>query len=173
MILANGGIHPRTILRGRNIPFKDDPGRWSPDGRKAEELAPYVAMGIKRPWGMMQHEPDCVVFGIQARQLWRRGTAFIGEWSSSGTITGAADVRAREGIAHFDAMFDNPNSDFPAPPPGEILIHGSVGLEDVTWLYVRDKEHGQRVQAVVRTANIAYSGPSIKLNASPRIFGVR
>ena len=97
-ILANGGIHPRTVLRARGIDFKDEPSRWSNNYQKAEELAPYVAAGIARPWGMMQNEPECVVFGLNPRQLWRSGTSFLGDWSSRAEIRGVEDVRSREGL---------------------------------------------------------------------------
>ena len=172
-ILEHGGIHPRTVLRARGISFNDDPNRWSNNQKKAEELASYVAVSIARPWGMMQNEPQCVVFGIDPCQLWREHTAFLGAWSSENTIRGISDVEAREGIEHFDAMFDNEHAQWPAELPGEILVRGSIGLEDILRLYVRDEDHERSLRRAVEAAKIRYSGPTIRLEQASWIFGVR
>lgn len=170
-ILEHGGIHPRGILRSLGVSFNDDSTRWSPSRQKSEELAGYVAVGVARAWGMMQREPDCVVFGLDRRLLWRLGTSFIGFWSSSNEISGLEDVRARQTIDYFNEMFDNPTSSFPAPPPGECLVEGSIPLTEITALYVRDAEHGQRVRNAVAAAHISYTGPTIKLVEAAWIFG--
>lgn len=171
-ILEHVGIHPRSVLRARGIPFNDDPLRWSNNPRKAEELIGYVSAGIARAWGMMQYHRDCVVFGIGARQLWREGTAFLGAWSSRGEISGVEDVRAREAARCFDEMFDNPNTAFPSPVPGEVLICGSVGLGEVTCVYFRSHEHQQRVVQRIRSAGISsYRGPSLQARIAPSIYG--
>lgn len=172
-ILAHGGIHPRNVLRARGIVFNDDHRRWSAEARKSEELAQYVATGIARPWGMMQHEPNCVVFGLNAQLLWRSGTSFLGGWSSRNEIAGIADVRARQTAGHFDAMFDNPTSAFPAPLPGEVLLDGSVPLQQVVAVYAKDEAHRQLIQATVREAQIAYRGPTLRLQVASWIYGVR
>lgn len=145
-IVQYGGIHPRAVLREHGIEFNDDPSRWSNDYRKAEALTDYVAVGVARPWGMMQHDPDCVVFGIHSDVLLRDGTAFIGVWSSRGEIRGLRDVEAHEGSASFDAMFDNATSNWPSDLPGEVLIRGTIRPADITHLYVRSQAHLDRVQ---------------------------
>ena len=172
-ILAHEGIHPRTVLRERGIPFDDDPGRWSNDLRKAAELEPYVATGIARPWGMMKDYPDCVVFSLKPRLLWRLGTSFIGVWSSSSEIQGIADVEARERAAAFDAMFDNPAAAFPAPLPGEVLVRGTIGLHDVKEVVARDQDHAHRIREVVKEAHIRYHGPRMTLSVKPYIYPAR
>jgi hypothetical protein len=172
-ILQFGGLHPRTVLRERGIPFSDDPDRWSNDAGKAEDLAPYLAAGIARPWGMMKDDPTCVVFGLRRRLLWRPGTAFLGDWSSRGEIKGLADVHARRSVEHFDAMFDNANSNFPAPLPGEVLLEGSVGLEDVLVLYARSEEHSSQLINLVDTADFVYDGPDFPIEVAGWVFGQR
>ena len=174
-ILAFGGIHPRVELRRRGIAFDDDPGRWSNDRLKSEQLAPYIAVGIARPWGMMQRDPTCVVFGINTSVLLRRGTCFIGTWSSSGTIGGRNHVRTKRGIESFDVMFDNRYSNFPTPLPGEILIEGSIPLSEITRMYVRSHEHFCLVRNELLKSNYDFSGVRIPfgVRVEPRIFGIR
>lgn len=160
-IVQHGGIHPRAVLRERRIEFNDDPSRWSNDYAKAEALTDYVAVGVARPWGMMQHDPDCVVFGIRSDVLLRDGTAFMGVWSSSGEIRGLSDVEAHEGTASFNAMFDNATSTWPSELPGEILIKGTLRPQDIT--HVRSQVHLDRVRDVLRrkrcTEQTANTGP--------------
>ena len=151
--------------------FNDDPSRWSNDPVKAEELVDYVSVSIARAWGMMQHHSDCLVFGIGARQLWREGTAFLGYWSSAGRFRGLDDVRAHEAAQCFDDMFDNPNAAFPSPVPGEVLIRGSIGLEDVTCVYFRSDEHRRRVVEAIRSSGIRYHGPRLTTRIAPYIYG--
>ena len=127
-VLDHGGIHPRRWLRALGVTFNDDWRRWASTREKSEELVDYTAVSVISPWGMMKDDPDCVVFAIAKRQLWRKGTAFIGGWSSTRDIRGRADVEAREGVEAFDSMFDNPSSNWPAPIPGEILVRGSIPL---------------------------------------------
>jgi hypothetical protein len=170
-LLRFGGIHPRTVLRERRIPFNDDPNRWSNQTRKAEELTPYVAAGIARPWGMMKDDPTCVVVALKSRLLWREGTAFMGDWSSRNEIRGIDDVRSRCDITDFDAMFDNPNSNFPAPLPGEVLILGSIDLDEISGIYVRSAEHSVRLIAMVDAGDWTYDGPAIDVTIAPWIFG--
>ena len=172
-ILAHRGIHPRSVLRERAIQFVDAPQRWSNNPRKAAELEPYVATGIVGPWGMMRHYPDCVVFSLEPRLLWRAGTSFVGKWSSSNQIQGVADVEARESVAAFDSMFDNSASVFPAALPGEVLILGSISLHDVRAVLARDQQHIERILKVVREARLHYPGPPIGLRIRPHVYPPR
>ena len=158
-ILEHRGIHPRSVLRARGVAFRDDPLRWSNRLEKAEALANYVATGIIRPWGMMQDDPDCVVFGIKSEILMRAGTAFMGGWSSRGDILDLADVEAQTGIANFEAMFDNPTTNWPSPIPGEVLVRGSISDADITGLYVRSRDHLDRVNATCVGAGVTSRPP--------------
>lgn len=169
-IFGNAGLHPRTELRARGVEFNDDPSRWSNDLRKAKELSGYLATSIARPWGMMRDEPDCVVFSLNPRLLWRDGSAFIGGWSSSNEIRGVADLHSRERVEQFDAMFDNPNSGWPAPLPGEVLIRGSIALDEVVRLYARDVAHAGRIKATLDAANLNYHGPTLQLQVAAWIY---
>ncbi|MDE2696865.1 MAG: hypothetical protein OXH97_10190 [Chloroflexota bacterium] len=158
-ILKHRGIHPREVLRARGIEFRDDPLRWSNRPQKAEALAGYVAIGVIRPWGMMQHDTDCVVFGIKSDILMRDGTAFIGDWSSSGDIRDLTDVDEKTGVASFDAMFDNPTTNWPSPIPGEVLIRGTISDSDVTYLYVRSQDHLDKVNRACVDAGVTLQPP--------------
>lgn len=169
-IVQHGGIHPRAVLRERRIEFNDDPSRWSNDYGKAEALTDYVAVGVARPWGMMQHEPDCVVFGIRSDVLLRDGTAFMGAWSSRGEIRGLSDVEEHEGIASFNAMFDNATSNWPSELPGEILIKGTLRPQDITHLYVRSQTHLDRVRDGLRRSGVRNRppyGPALRRGIFP------
>ena len=172
-ILQHGGIHPRLVLRQLGVNFSDDARRWSRvnDQRKSEELSAYVAVSVARPWGMMQNEPDCVVFAVNRDVLWRAGTAFIGRWSWHDEIRGIADVDGHGSVEHFDAMFDNEYSNWPVPLPGEVLLRGSIDLADVVCIYVRDEGHEGRLRALVAEARIRYSGPKLRLEQAAWIFG--
>lgn len=168
-IMQHGGIHPRVVLREQGIPFNDDPARWSNIPEKAEALTGYVAVGVIRPWGMMNKDPDCVVFGIKADVLLRAGTAFIGGWSSRDEIRDLRDVEAREGIAGFNAMFDNPSTPWPSPIPGEVLVRGTIHEGDIAKLYVRDRKHLERVRQVLRASSVE-KAPPYRTEVSPRLF---
>ena len=163
------GIHPRAVLRERGIQFNDDSTRWSNRLEKAEALAGYVAVSIVRPWGMMQHDLDCVVFGIKASILLRVGTAFMGDWSSRGEIRDLRDVEDREGAARFDDMFDNSTSSWPSPIPGEVLVRGSINESEVAHLYVRSKQHLERVRQILRENNVR-KHPPYGARIADRIF---
>ena len=169
-VLDHGGIHPRRWLRALGVTFNDDWRRWASTREKSEELVDYTAVSVISPWGMMKDDPDCVVFAIAKRQLWRKGTAFIGGWSSTRDIRGRADVEAREGVEAFDSMFDNPSSNWPAPIPGEILVRGSIPLSDCGLVYVRSQEHLAQLRAAVRESGINYRGPSMKARIDRKIF---
>lgn len=168
-IIRHGGIHPRSVLRERGIRFNDDYGRWSNRREKAEALVDYVAVGVLRPWGMMR-EPDCVVFSIDSEVLLRARVAFMGGWSSRDEIGNIADVRAREGIASFDAMFDNPTTSWPSPVPGEVLVWGSIQEKDITCLYVRNEQHLEEVRQVLRRNNVQRRPPYGPRIAPPGFF---
>lgn len=122
-------------------------------------MTDYVAVGVARPWGMMQHEPDCVVFGIRSDVLLRDGTAFMGVWSSGGEIRGLSDVEAHEGIASFNAMFDNATSNWPSKLPGEILIRGTLRPQDIMHLYVRSQTHLRHVRDGLRRSGVRNRPP--------------
>ena len=158
-IVQHGGIYPRDVLRRRGIPFNDDPSRWSNRVEKAEAMTGYVAVSIARPWGMMQHEPDCVVFGIGSDVLLRVGTAFMGAWSSRREIQNLDDVIAREGIESFDAMFDNPTTNWQSELLGEILVKGTILREDISRLYVRSQDHLVHVNRVCAEAGVQARPP--------------
>lgn len=104
---------------------------------KEEELKDYICCSIISPWGMARVESaEKALLALKPRVLLREGTLFSGRWSSYGdvsleTLSGSTDVAA------FDLLFDNPDTGFPTPAPGEFLVRDCIPLNEFRpYLYV-------------------------------------
>jgi len=94
---------------------------WGTPG-KDQEMADCICCSLVHPWGMSRNDPESkVLLALNPRLIWRRGTLFSPEWSSSNRIT-LSDLSEKYTVQAFDAMFDNPTTNFPSPFSVEIIV---------------------------------------------------
>ncbi len=128
---------------------------WGTSG-KAEEMEGYICCSLVCPWGMSRHEPDKkVLITLQPRLIWRKGTLFSPDWSSSNSIT-IGRLRENYTARTFDSLFDNPTTNFPTPPAVEILVPDCVPIgEFLPVLYFHS--NASKDQAARNTSHLRFS----------------
>jgi len=167
LIARHAAIHPRSVLRVRDVPFIDYPGRWGSPA-KAEELIGFVSTALVAPWGMMKDDCHPVLLSLRPHLLWSGRAAFIGIWASDNRIKGLADVESRMSAEDFDSMFGGPRNARPQPP-AEVLIRGSVSLSDVQRVYCRNA-YSRRILVELLKAEFPKAGPEFEIIDRPGLF---
>ena len=100
---------------------------WGTYGKDAE-MADCICCSLIPPWGMSKDDPESkVLFALNPRIIWRQGTLFSPDWSSSNRITLSA---LSDTIQAFDALFDNPTTDWPSPHSVEIIVPTEIPVTE-------------------------------------------
>ena len=126
-IFRAGGLLSRRQLDTLKIGYQMS--GWG-STEKAEEMADYICCSVLSPWGMSSQEPETkALITLDPKLLWRAGTLFSGKWSSHGDIS-LDTLLQDQTVASFDFMFDNETTNFPSPPPGEVLIPDRILVDE-------------------------------------------
>ena len=122
-VFTSGGLFSRAIMDSAGIDYVSS--SWGAEG-KAEQFKDYICCSLVPPWGMSRNDPDQkVLIQLQPRLLWRKDTLFSPQWSSHNDVT-LCKLISNSNAEVFDSMFDNRETAFPSPPPGEILMAHSI-----------------------------------------------
>lgn len=124
-ILRLGGLLSRRQMDSVGIPYGIS--GWG-SGEKAEEMKDYICCSVIPPWGMAHKDSETrALITLRPRLLWREGTLFCGKWSSWADVS-LTELLTNNPVMQFDLMFPNENSNFPSPPPGEVLLPHGIPL---------------------------------------------
>lgn len=117
---------------------------WGNDA-KDEELKDFICCSVVCPWGMSKEEPETkALIPLDPRVMLRDGVLFCGMWSSFGEVS-LSELLNNCTVEAFDLMFENIQSPFPAPPPGEFLVRKCVPLSEfLPRIYLYDDDTRER-----------------------------
>lgn len=126
-IFKHGAILSRASMDSMGIEY--EMSTWGTSG-KEEEMADYICCSLVPPWGMAKKDPETkVVLSLDPRLIWREGTVFSPEWSSSNTVM-VSELQSKYTIQAFDSMFDNPTTSWPSPYSVEIVVFGKIPVHE-------------------------------------------
>ena len=152
-IFRVGGLLSRQQLDTLGIGYQMS--GWGSD-QKAEEMTDYICCSVVSPWGMSSHEPETkALITLHPKLLWRAGTLFSGKWSSHSDVS-LSTLLQDQTVASFDFMFDNETTNFPSPPPGEVLIPDRILVDDfLPRVFLFDEDAKER--AINASKNVLFN----------------
>jgi hypothetical protein len=146
-ILKAGGLLSRAEMDAREVKYVGH--GWGRPGKELE-LEDFICCSLVPNWGMLRKETEPqAVLELQTDLIWREGTLFC-PGNSAYNAFSLDNLRDKNTVEAFDAMFDNPYSDFPNPYDCEVMVYRSISLDNLRVIHFQTEGARDQGVAIIR-----------------------
>lgn len=141
-IMAAGGLLSRRRKAEQHIQAAQH--GWGCPDKERTLGADYICLSITGGWPMMGSlmaqgvEPPLVLI-VEPRVIWYRKTCFSPLNSASREVD-PVQLQAWTDLAHFEALFPDPQTAWPTDDQAEVLVHERVSIDDIRQIVFHSQE---------------------------------